>query len=91
MLSFVGEKPRYFSYPAARRFYYDTVGWGSKPALLAAYHAFGDTRLLPGSDWPFLLEWESYAQSFAHVREAGLPVESVERILYRNVPGLLRN
>jgi 6-methylsalicylate decarboxylase len=73
----------------ARRFYFDTVGWGSKPALLAAYHAFGDERLLPGSDWPFLLEWETYAQSFAHVGQAGLPAASVERILNRNAQDLL--
>jgi aminocarboxymuconate-semialdehyde decarboxylase len=73
----------------ARRFFYDTVGWGSKPALLAAVEAFGADQLVPGSDYPVLLPWESYAQTFAHVREAGLPAEAVDRILYRNAPRLL--
>ncbi len=73
----------------ARRFFYDTVGWGSKPALQAAVAAFGPEQLVPGSDYPVLLPWESYAQSFAHVREAGLPASAVERILQRNAPQLL--
>jgi aminocarboxymuconate-semialdehyde decarboxylase len=73
----------------ARRFFYDTVGWGSKPALLAAVAAFGAEQLVPGSDYPVLLPWESYAQTFAHVREAELPESAVDRILYRNAPALL--
>ena len=73
----------------ARRFFYDTVGWGSKPALLAAVEAFGAEQLVPGSDYPVLLPWESYARTFAHVREAGLPESAVERILHRNAPALL--
>ncbi|MFI5317222.1 MAG: amidohydrolase family protein [Myxococcota bacterium] len=73
----------------ARRFFYDTVGWGSKPALLAAVAAFGAGQLVPGSDYPVLLPSESYAQTFAHVREAGLPESDVDRILYRNAPKLL--
>lgn len=73
----------------ARRFFYDTVGWGSRPALLAAVAAFGAEQLVPGSDFPVLLPWESYAQTFAHLREAGLPTSDVDRILYRNAPQLL--
>lgn len=73
----------------ARRFYYDTVGWGSRPALLAAVAAFGAAQLVPGSDYPVLLPWESYAQTFAHVREAGLAPSDVDAILYRNVQRLL--
>jgi len=70
----------------ARRFFYDTVGWGSKPALIAAVEAFGAGQLVPGSDYPILLGWETYAQTFAHIREAGLPPAIAEQILYRNVP-----
>jgi 6-methylsalicylate decarboxylase len=73
----------------ARRFFYDTVGWGSRAALLAAATAFGDTQLVPGSDWPFLLGWEPYAETFAHVREGGLPAPSVDRILHHNAHRLL--
>jgi aminocarboxymuconate-semialdehyde decarboxylase len=73
----------------ARRFFYDTVGWGSKPALLAAAAAFGASQLVPGSDYPVLLPWETYAQTFAHVREAGLAAGDVEQILYRNAQRLL--
>lgn len=74
---------------SARRLYYDTVGWGSNPALVAACMAFGDTQLVPGSDWPFLLEWESYTQTFDHIRHASLSKASVDRILYGNAPKLL--
>ncbi len=73
----------------ARRFYYDTVGWGSEAALLAAARAFGADRLLPGSDWPFLLHWESYRASFDHIRNSQLPASEIEAILHRNVPALL--
>lgn len=73
----------------ARRFFYDTVGWGSKPALLAAIEAFGAGQLVPGSDYPILLGWESYSQTFAHIREAGMAPAIVEQILYRNVPECL--
>ena len=73
----------------ARRFFYDTVGWGSAPALRAAVDAFGAGQLVPGSDYPVLLPWEHYAKTFAHVREAGLAEDQVERILYRNAPALL--
>lgn len=73
----------------ARRFYYDTVGWGSRAALLAAYTAFGANRLVPGSDWPILLGWESYTQTFDHIRASGLPPGDIDQILNHNVPHLL--
>lgn len=74
----------------ARRFYYDTVGWGSKAALLAAAEAFGSERLVPGSDFPILLHWESYAQTFRNIQEGGLAAEAVEQILHRNAQALLQ-
>jgi predicted TIM-barrel fold metal-dependent hydrolase len=73
----------------ARRFYYDTVGWGSRAALAAAVEAFGPERLLAGSDYPYLLHWESYRQSFDHLRNSGLPPATVKNIL-GNAARLLR-
>jgi aminocarboxymuconate-semialdehyde decarboxylase len=75
----------------ARRFFYDTVGWGSAAALLAAHAAFGPSQLLPGSDWPVLLSWESYKQTFDHIRDSALPRDDVEAILHRNAQQLLSN
>jgi 6-methylsalicylate decarboxylase len=74
----------------ARRFFYDTVGWGSEAALTAAFMAFGETQLLPGSDWPVLLKWESYTQTFDHIRRSNLPESAIDRIIHRNVKELLR-
>jgi predicted TIM-barrel fold metal-dependent hydrolase len=71
-----------------KRLFYDTVGWGSKAGLAAAVEAFGDSQLVPGSDYPFLLAWEEYEQTFQHIREAGLPDSSVQKILFENVERL---
>ena len=73
----------------ARRFYYDTVGHGSHAAMLCAWKAFGADHLVPGSDFPVLLSYESYARTFDWIREVGLPSEDVERILEHNAPQLL--
>ena len=70
-------------------FYYDTVGWGSKAALLAGVTAFGAEKLVPGSDWPILLQWETYTQTFAHIREGGLDPADVHRILHVNAQDLM--
>jgi predicted TIM-barrel fold metal-dependent hydrolase len=68
----------------ARRFYYDTVGWGSRAALLAAVEAFGAEQLVPGSDYPILLPWEDYSTTFDHIRRSGLPHAQVDAILHHN-------
>jgi predicted TIM-barrel fold metal-dependent hydrolase len=68
----------------ARRFYYDTVGHGSHAALLCAWKAFGAARLVAGSDYPVLMAFETYAQTFNYVREVGLPAEDVDAILHHN-------
>jgi 6-methylsalicylate decarboxylase len=73
----------------ARRFYYDTVGHGSHAALLCAWKAFGADHLVPGSDFPVLLSYETYARTFAWIREVGLPEADVEQILERNAQRLL--
>jgi hypothetical protein len=73
----------------ARRFYYDTVGHGSKAALQCAYHAFGSEHILPGSDFPVLLSFETYRDTFSWIREAGLPELDVEQILEKTAPAVL--
>jgi predicted TIM-barrel fold metal-dependent hydrolase len=73
----------------ARRFYYDTVGHGSHAALLCAWKSFGAQHLVPGSDFPVLLNFETYARTFAWIREAGLPADDVEEILERTAPRVL--
>jgi predicted TIM-barrel fold metal-dependent hydrolase len=73
----------------ARRFYYDTVGHGSHAALLCAWKAFGADHVVPGSDFPVLLSYETYARTFAWIREAGLPEADVEQILEHNAPRIL--
>jgi predicted TIM-barrel fold metal-dependent hydrolase len=72
----------------ARRFYYDTVGHGSQAALLCAWKAFGASHIVPGSDFPVLLSFETYARTFAWIREVGLPEGDVEAILERNAPAV---
>lgn len=88
-----GQMPQLdFSEPpsaTAKRFFYDTVGWGSRAALLAAHSAFGASQLVPGSDWPILLGWESYKQTFDHIRDSGLPSADIELILHENVKQFL--
>ena len=68
----------------ARRFYYDTVGHGSHAALLCAWKAFGADHLVAGSDYPVLMAFETYRQTFHYVSECGLPSEDVDKILNRN-------
>src|SRR5215510_3592886 len=68
----------------ARRFYYDTVGHGSPAALLCAWKAFGADHLVAGSDYPVLLAFETYRQTFHYIRECGLPPEDVEQFLHHN-------
>jgi 6-methylsalicylate decarboxylase len=68
----------------ARRFFYDTVSHGSQAALRCAVDAFGSDRIVPGSDYPVLLPFESYRETFDYLRKAGLPEPSVRKILVTN-------
>jgi hypothetical protein len=74
----------------ARRFYYDTVGHGSHAALLCAWKAFGADHILPGSDFPVLLSFETYARTFAWIREVDLPAPDIDQILERTAPAVLK-
>jgi len=80
----LSEKPS----ATARRLYYDSVSHGSSAALLAASRAFGPDRILPGSDYPVLLKFESYRETFDYIRRSGLPHDDVELILERTAPTL---
>jgi predicted TIM-barrel fold metal-dependent hydrolase len=73
----------------APRFYYDTVGHGSHAALLCAWKAFGADQLVAGSDYPVLMAFETYRQTFHYIRECGLPAEDVVKILEHNAQRVL--
>jgi 6-methylsalicylate decarboxylase len=68
----------------ARRFYYDIVGHGSHAALLCAWKAFGADHLVAGSDYPVLMAFETYRQTFYYVRECGIPEKDADKILHHN-------
>jgi 6-methylsalicylate decarboxylase len=73
----------------ARRFYYDTVGHGSLAALHCAVEAFGADHLVTGSDYPVLLSFESYRETFDYINHSGLSSVDIERIVHRNAAELL--
>lgn len=72
----------------ARRLFYDTVGHGSLPALRCAWQAFGSQHLVTGSDYPFLMDYESYAETFAYISRSNLPAEDIEQIMHRSAAAL---
>lgn len=72
----------------AKKFYYDTVCYGSKAAFLCALEAFGADHLVAGSDYPVLQDWESYKETFAFIKRLGLPPGEAERILNKNAKSL---
>jgi 6-methylsalicylate decarboxylase len=72
----------------ARRFYYDTVCYGSKPAFLCALEAFGASHIVAGSDYPMLQDWEVYRETFAYIERLGLPREVTDGILHHNAQRL---
>lgn len=73
----------------ARRFYYDTVGHGSLAALHCAAEAFGADHLVTGSDYPVLLSFESYKETFDYINRSSLSPVDIDRILHKNAGGLL--
>jgi len=44
----------------AKKFWYDTVCYGSKAAFTCALEAFGADHLVTGSDYPVLQDYETY-------------------------------
>jgi predicted TIM-barrel fold metal-dependent hydrolase len=73
----------------AKKFYYDTVCYGSKPAFLCALEAFGEDHLVTGSDYPVLQDYESYTETFAYIERLGLPTSTTDKILHHNAQKLL--
>ena len=74
----------------ARRFYYAPVGHGSHAALTCAALAFGADHILPGSDFPVLLAFESYERTFAWIREVDLPPADINQMLEETAPTVLK-
>jgi len=72
----------------ARRFWYDTVCYGSKAALCCACEAFGVEKIVTGSDYPVLQDYESYTETFAFIGRIGLPAVEADRILHHNAQAL---
>jgi 6-methylsalicylate decarboxylase len=72
----------------ARRFWYDTVCYGSKAAFTCACEAFGVEKLVTGSDYPVLQDYEEYRETFAFIERMGLPAEDADRILHDNAQAL---
>jgi 6-methylsalicylate decarboxylase len=72
----------------ARRFWYDTVCYGSKAAFTCACEAFGVEKLVTGSDYPVLQDYEEYRETFAYIERMGLPAEDADRILHHNAQAL---
>jgi predicted TIM-barrel fold metal-dependent hydrolase len=71
----------------AKRFWYDTVCYGSKAAMTCACEAFGADRLVTGSDYPVLQDYEEYRETFAFI-ERVLPAADAQRILHHNAQAL---
>ena len=72
----------------AKRFYYNTVCYGSKAAFCCALEAFGADHLVTGSDYPVLQAYEPYKETFAYIERLGLPPAEVDRILHHNAQKL---
>jgi predicted TIM-barrel fold metal-dependent hydrolase len=72
----------------ARRLYYDTVGHGSQAALQCACQALGARQLVTGSDYPYLMDYESYTDTFAYIRRSALPPADIAQILEHSAPDL---
>jgi 6-methylsalicylate decarboxylase len=72
----------------AKKFYYDTVCYGSKPAFLCALEAFGADHLVTGSDYPVLQDYEAYNETFAYIERLGLPKSVTDKILHHNAQAL---
>ncbi|HJU19748.1 MAG TPA: amidohydrolase family protein [Stellaceae bacterium] len=72
----------------ARKFYYDTVCYGSKAAFICALEAFGADHLVTGSDYPVLQDYEDYRDTFAYIERLGLPKAEIDKILHHNAQRL---
>ena len=72
----------------AKKFYYDTVCYGSKAGFCCALEAFGEDHLVTGSDYPVLQDYESYTETFAYIERLGLPKSVTDKVLHHNAQRL---
>jgi len=72
----------------AKKFWYDTVCYGSKAACICALEAFGADHLVTGSDYPVLQDYEAYKETFAYIERLGLPKTDTDKILHHNAQAL---
>jgi aminocarboxymuconate-semialdehyde decarboxylase len=56
--------------------------------LHCAWQAFGPEHLVTGSDYPFLMDYESYAETFAYIARSDLPQADIEQIMQRSAAEL---
>jgi predicted TIM-barrel fold metal-dependent hydrolase len=80
----LAEKPS----ETARRLYYDTVGHGSQAALHCAWQALGPQHLVTGSDYPYLMDYESYTETFAYITRSDLPADDIAQIMHHSAAKL---
>lgn len=71
----------------ARRLWYDTVSHGHLPALRCACETFGPTRLILGTDYPYV-RGEAFRRAVTHVEQADLPPPDIHAILDQNAVDL---
>ena len=60
------------------------VSHRSRDAAKESWKAFGADHLVAGSDYPVLMAFETYRQTFHYIRESSLPAADVDRILHHN-------
>ncbi len=73
---------------AARRMWYDTVGHGHVPALVAARDSLGADRLVLGTDYPYV-RGEHYREAVEYIGRAGLDPTEAGAIVDRTAASLL--
>lgn len=74
---------------ALRRMYYDTVGHGHTPALIAAVDTVGADRVVLGTDFPYETG-DAFAEAVDFIREAPLSTPQIDDILTNNVAALIK-
>ena len=72
----------------AKKFYSDSVCYGSKAAFICALEAFGADHLVTGSDYPLLQDYEAYKETFAYIERLGLFKSDTDKILPHNAQAL---
>ena len=48
----------------------------------------GAEHLVTGSDYPFLMDYEAYAETFAYIERSDLPPDAIQQIMQRSAAAL---